>query len=141
MYCAARIITQEKLLKRIMKGPQKLRFSAGRNIAMKVPSHEYSRTVEFYKDVIGLPLIDREAESVIFQFGDKRLWIDREDQISRAEIWLEIVTNDVESAEKHLRNKGVIRRNRIEELPEGFEGFWITNPADIIHLVSSDRDQ
>jgi hypothetical protein len=75
------------------------------------------------------------------EFGDKRLWIDREDQISQAEIWLEIVTNDVESAEKHLRNKGVIRRNRIEELPEGFEGFWITNPADIIHLVSSDRDQ
>jgi catechol 2,3-dioxygenase-like lactoylglutathione lyase family enzyme len=119
----------------------KKKFSAGRNIAMKVPSHEYSRTVEFYKDIIGFPFIDREPGGVIFQFGDKRLWIDREEHISQAEIWLEIVTNDVKSAEKYLKNKGVDRRDRIEELPEGYEGFWITNPADIIHLVSSGSDR
>jgi hypothetical protein len=33
------------------------RFSAGRNIAIRIPSHEFSRTVEFYRDIIGLPLI------------------------------------------------------------------------------------
>jgi catechol 2,3-dioxygenase-like lactoylglutathione lyase family enzyme len=115
----------------MMKKPQTLKISAGRNIAMKVPSHEYSRTVEFYKDIIGFPFIDREPGS----------GIDREEHISQAEIWLEIVTNDVESAEKYLKNKGVDRRDRIEELPGGYKGFWITNPADIIHLVSSDSDQ
>lgn len=124
-----------------MKKPKTLRFSAGRNIAIKVPSHKYSRTVEFYKDVIGLPLMDRGPGSVIFQFGDKTLWIDREEQISQAEMWLEIAANNVESAEKYLKNHGVVHRNRIEELPEGFEGFWITNPAGIIHLVSSEKDQ
>ncbi|UCF87381.1 MAG: hypothetical protein JSV71_01345 [Nitrospiraceae bacterium] len=124
-----------------MKKPKTLRFSAGRNIAMKVPSHEYSRTVEFYRDVISLPLIDRGPGSVIFQFGDKKLWIDREDQINKAELWLEIVTNDVESAEKYCKNNDLQYRNRIEELPEGFKGFWIVNPAGIVHLVSSDRVQ
>lgn len=125
----------------MMKKPKTLRFSAGRNIAIKVPSHKYSRTVEFYKDVFGFPIIDRGPGSVIYQFGDKRLWIDSEEQISQAEMWLEIATNNVESAEKHLKKNGVVHRNRIEKLPEGFEGFWITNPTEIIHLVSSDRDQ
>ena len=111
-------------------------FEAGSNIAMKIPSHEYSQTVIFYRDVIGLPLIDEEESSVVFEFGDKRLWLDKVDHISQAEIWLEITTPDADAASKYFQDKGVTRRDEIETLPEGFEGFWICNPADIIHLVS-----
>jgi hypothetical protein len=34
------------------------KFAAGRNIAMKIPPPEFSRTVKFYRDILGLSLID-----------------------------------------------------------------------------------
>ena len=113
-------------------------FTAGNNIAMKVPDHEYKRTVEFYRDIIGLPLVEGEKPDMVFEFGDKRLWIDRGEHLSHAEIWLEIRTDDVAAASEFFKDKGVVRRDEIENLPAGFEGFWISSPANIIHLVSGD---
>jgi hypothetical protein len=31
---------------------------------------------------------------------------------------------------------GVVRCDRVEPLPEGFEGFWIASPASIVHLLA-----
>ena len=72
----------------------------------------------------------------MFEFGGKRLWLDKVDHMSQAEIWLEIESDDVEAAAEYLRGHGVTRRDDIEPLPEGFKGFWVTNPANIIHLIS-----
>ena len=44
-------------------------FAAGRNIAMKVPPSQYEATVAFYRDVLGFPLIDEFAPSIVFEFG------------------------------------------------------------------------
>jgi len=30
-----------------------------------------------------------------------------------------------------------VRCNEIEPLPEGFRGFWIADPAGIVHLVAA----
>ncbi len=114
------------------------KFTAGRNIAMKIPPHEFSRTVEFYRDILGLPLVEEEAPSIVFEFGGKRLWLDRVDHMSQAEIWLEIQSHNIEEAAEYLESCGVTRRDEIEPLPQGFKGFWISNPANIIHLVSQD---
>lgn len=65
----------------------------------------------------------------IFEFGASQLWIDRVDGMSQAEIWLEFVVDDVPAASKHLCMNEIIQRNEIEPLPEGFDGFWIPNPA------------
>ncbi|OOG23724.1 hypothetical protein B1C78_10605 [Thioalkalivibrio denitrificans] len=108
-------------------------FRGGRNIAMKVPPHLYDATVRFYRDVIGLPVI--EAPSAVFEFGACRLWIDSVDGVSQAELWLELNTDNVKAAAAHLKSAGVVRRDEIEPLPEGFEGYWISSPASIIHLV------
>jgi catechol 2,3-dioxygenase-like lactoylglutathione lyase family enzyme len=115
-------------------------YAPGRNIAMKVPSHEYERTVAFYRDVLGLEELKGAPQSatdtVRFAFGDKVLWIDRMAGMSQAEIWLEIVTHDVEGAAAHLEAHGCARRDEVEPLPPGFEGFWISSPSNIIHLVT-----
>lgn len=115
-------------------------FEPGSNIAMKVPSHEYEATVAFYRDVLGLRLIEDAAqsstESVRFDFGGKVLWIDRVESLSQAEIWLEVCTDDVEAASRHLAEHGCVRRDEIEALPAGFNGFWVSSPANIIHLVT-----
>jgi catechol 2,3-dioxygenase-like lactoylglutathione lyase family enzyme len=115
----------------------KATFSGGRNLAMKVPSHLFEATVRFYRDVAGLPLAEHLAPSVVFQFGANRLWIDPVDGMSQAEIWLELNTDDVTAAASDLRAAGVVRRDEIEALPEG---FWISSPASIIHLVCRETD-
>ena len=116
------------------------RFSPGRNIAMKVPAHEFESTVAFYREVLALTEIGpppRAGASPRFEFGDKVLWIDRVAGISQAEIWLEIVTDDVALASVHLEALGCARRDEIEPLPGGMQAFWISSPSNIIHLVSS----
>lgn len=115
-------------------------FRPGRNIAMKVPVHEHEATVGFYRDVLGLREVDLEDTSEHtprFHFGDKCLWIDRVSGLSQAEVWLEIVTDDIDAAARHLEAHGCARRDEIEPLPDGPRAFWIASPCDIIHLVNA----
>jgi catechol 2,3-dioxygenase-like lactoylglutathione lyase family enzyme len=110
-------------------------FTGGRNLAMKVPPHEFDATVRFYRDVLGLPEITTHPPSIGFKFGSCNLWIDRVAGISQAEVWLEVVTSDIAAASTHLADAGIVRRDEIEPLPAGFEAFWVSSPASIIHLV------
>ena len=57
-------------------------FKPGQNMAMKVPPHEFDKTVAFYRDVLGLKEKETESstgayESVAFEFGSITLWIDK----------------------------------------------------------------
>ena len=63
------------------------------------------------------------------------MWIDRNEKLTQAEVWLELFTPDHETAAQHLGEAGVVRCDPVEELGEGFAGFWIMNPANIVHLV------
>ena len=119
-----------------MSGKNQPNFEGGINIAMKLPPNVFDQTVSFYKDVLRLPVIEEESASVVLAFGANRLWLDRAGQFNQAEIWLEIFTDDIPAASDHLNRRGVLRRDGIEPLPEEFDGFWICNPADIIHIVS-----
>lgn len=115
------------------------RFIPGNNIAIKVPTHEYEDTVVFYRDILGFEQTDTappdNTESTTFRFGDKILWIDRIAGISQAEIWLEVLTDDMDKASDYLNIKQCNRRDEIEPLPEGLKGFWISSPSNIIHLI------
>jgi catechol 2,3-dioxygenase-like lactoylglutathione lyase family enzyme len=102
---------------------------------MKVPPHLWDRTVAFYETVLGFQVIEATSQSVAFAFGANTLWIDRVDQLSQAELWLELVVTDLDRAADKLEAARVARRDEIEPLPEGVNGFWIENPASIIHLV------
>ncbi|RUO29759.1 hypothetical protein CWE12_07240 [Aliidiomarina sedimenti] len=114
-------------------------FTPGANIAMKIPTHEYQTTVHFYREVLGLEELtsDEPGATPKFAFGDKVLWLDSVAALSQAETWLEIVTNDIEAASAYLKEQGCHRRDEIEPLPDDFKAFWISSPANIIHLVSS----
>jgi hypothetical protein len=107
----------------------------GRNIAMKVPPHLYDDTVAFYRDVLGLPEITTHAPDIGFEFGANQLWIDRVPQLSQAELWLELVSDDIATTERKLAAAGVVRCDDIEPLGESARAFWIMNPASIVHLV------
>ena len=98
-----------------LEGPQ---FSGGANIAIKCPSHMYEQTVAFYRDTLGLPLIEEEKDGCIFQFGPNRLWIDSVPNLSHPDVWLELETNDTEAAASFLKVHGVSRRDEVEQLRE-----------------------
>ena len=121
-------------------------FKPGKNIALKVPSHEHDATVHFYQEILGLERLDltvpgetesaEQIESIAFDFDGKNLWVDRIDGLSQAEIWLEIVAEDIAAAQNYLQSQGCVVRNEIEPLPGGFMGFWLSGPSNIIHLVN-----
>jgi hypothetical protein len=114
------------------------KFQGGKNIAMKVPPHQYDATVRFYRDLLGLEQIGGPAgDAVGFKFGGNNLWIDKVPGMSQAELWLEIVTDDTTKAAKLLADAGTTRCDDIEELGKDFDGFWISSPAAIIHLVDA----
>lgn len=113
----------------------KPKFQGGRNIALKVPPHQYDATVRFYGETLGLERIERLSPDVVFAFGANQLWIDRVPGMSQSELWLEVVTDDREAAAQQLASAGADRRDEIEALPEGFSGFWISSPASNIHLI------
>lgn len=117
----------------------KPQFEPGNNIALKIPAHEYQATLAFYREVLALrELTSAEPGSTPrFAFGDKTLWLDKVASLSQAEIWLEIVTDDIKSAAEYFSMMGIQRCDDIEPLPTGFKGFWITSPSNIIHLLSN----
>ena len=116
-------------------------FEPGRNIAVKVPAHQFDKTVSFYRDILGFKLLELagtdQFESVAFDFGGKTLWIDKCAALSQAEIWLEIMTDDKDAAAQWFDHHTIARRDEIEPLPETVDGFWIAGPSDIIHLVNT----
>jgi hypothetical protein len=120
-----------------VQGPS---FSGGPNIAIKCPYHTYEQTIAFYRDTLNVPVLEEDKDGCIFQFGPLRLWIDRVPNISHPDIWLELETNDTESAAAYLKSHGVTRRDEVEQLRKDFDGFWISDPAGIIHLVVGDEE-
>ncbi len=114
-------------------------FNPGKNIAIKVPAHEFEKTVNFYKVMLELKQKGAnspdEFDSVTFEFGDKNLWIDKISGISQAEVWLEIETDNAVEAQKYLESQGCTIRNEIEPLPPNFNGFWLSSPSNIVHLI------
>ena len=123
------------MLKRMVANISNPTFSGGINISIKVPLHQYDATIAFYRDTLNLPLVEEEPEGCIFQFGPSRLWVDKAPQLAQADVSLELETNDTLAAARYLKNHGVPRRDELEELPEDFDGFFVTDPAGIIHLV------
>jgi predicted enzyme related to lactoylglutathione lyase len=118
----------------------KPKFSPGKNIAIKVPTHEFEKMVTFYKVVLGLKQKDTNSpdkfDSIAFEFGDKNLWVDKISGLSQAETWLEIETNNAVEAKKYLKEQGCTIRDEIEPLPASFNGFWLSSPSNTIHLIN-----
>lgn len=110
-------------------------FRGGINLAMKIPAAAYEKTVRFYRETLGLPLLEEFLPHVVIQFGPNQLWLDKDEKITKSEIWLEIETPDTSAAAAHFAQHQVRRCDEIEPLPAGLDAFWIQSPAAAVHLV------
>jgi hypothetical protein len=121
--------------------PDAPRFTAGRNIALKVPpQHRRHRGVlpgragaapaRAHRPVPDFPL-----GSPAFGFGPGRLWVDTVAHRSRGDVWLQVVVDDLGKRRRHLTRAGVAPRDELEPLG-GFPGHWICDPAGNVVLVA-----
>jgi hypothetical protein len=103
----------------------------GKNIAVKVPLYRWAETVSYYRDRVGLKITQQSSETVAFAFGEFTLWIDRVEKQSQVDVWLELFTDDPDSALAHL---GGPMRAELEPLNE-VDGYWTSDPAGVVLLV------
>ena len=73
-------------------------ITPGRNIAIKVPIHQWEDTVAFYRDRAGLKVTLELEASTAFEFGGITLWIDRVPHQSQSDVWIELFTDDPDAA-------------------------------------------
>ena len=73
---------------------------------------EFRERQQFYRDVLGLKVLENHLPAVGFEFGSNQLWIDRVTGLSQAELWLEIVTDDVHFSAFQGRGCRALRRDR-----------------------------
>lgn len=117
-------------------------FTPGTNVAMKIPPADYDATVAFYRDVLGFEVrpVEPDASTVsashTVRFGEVTLWLDRVDAAARAEVWLELRTDDLAAARTRLAAAGVEPCDEVEPIPGlGASAHWIANPAGVVHLL------
>lgn len=103
----------------------------GNNIAIKVPLYKWAETVTFYRDRVGLEVIEEQPNSTVFSFGGINLWIDKVEHQSQVDVWLELFSDDPEKA---LSTLGSPKRDEVEPL-ENVNGHWTSDPAGTILLI------
>ena len=115
------------------------KFAGGINIAVKVPKAKYEATVAFYRDVLGLEVVEKPIENPTVsrthevKFGPNILWLDCVDNYTHSEVWLELRTNDVDQATAYLESHGVETCDELEEIPDGTH--WIMDPAGTVFIL------
>ena len=113
-------------------------FTGGRNVAIKVPEHAFEATVAFYRDTLALSdglrrrRAPRRSSSGRSGCGSTacRIW-------RRARCGSSWWPPTRRRPRQHLAAAGVVRCDEVEKLPPDLDGFWILNPAGIVHLVCS----
>jgi len=103
----------------------------GRNIAIKVPLYKWEETVAFYRDRVGLEVLEEQPNSTAFAFGGMTLWVDKVEHQSQVDVWLELFTDDPDRA---LETLGSPKRDEVEPLDD-VNGHWTSDPAGTILLV------
>ena len=99
-----------------------------------MPPREFDQTVAFYRHVLGLEHLETHGRTEAFRFGSCCRWIDFAPHLSQRSSGSSC--RPTIPPPPHLAQHGVTRCHEVERLPEGFDGFWIVNPADIVHPVA-----
>jgi hypothetical protein len=118
---------------------ERLQFSGGINLALKLPREKYVETIAFYRDTLGFRVLDETtphptvSQSCRLQFGPMILWLDCVDNYPQPQVWLELNTNNLPGATQYLDQQGVATQDELEKIPEGMH--WIKDPSGTVMLL------
>jgi predicted enzyme related to lactoylglutathione lyase len=116
-------------------------FEGGLNIAIKIPKSKYLQTVAFYQDILKLEVEEKPITNPTVsrthqvKFGNNIVWLDCVDNYTHSETWLELTTENIDSATEYLKSNGIETCDELEELPENMH--WITDPAGTVFIVKN----
>jgi catechol 2,3-dioxygenase-like lactoylglutathione lyase family enzyme len=111
---------------------------------MKIPKAQYDATVAFYRDTLGLAVTKEDASDTPtveathkVEFGPITLWLDRDDTYSQTDLWLQVHTDELDTATTRLAETGITPCDELEPF-DGveFRSHWIKNPAGVVHLLA-----
>lgn len=88
-------------IRTLPSNPQDPVFSAGANVAVKMPPGQFHQAVAFSRAILAVPGCHGTPNSVSFELGPMRLWIDRSESVQQPETWREIRCSDHESAARY----------------------------------------
>jgi hypothetical protein len=98
-------------------------FTAGLNIAMKIPRQHYEATVSFYRHTLRFAVEEQESTGAAtvsrthkVSFGPNTLWLDCVDNYSQPDLWLELHTDDLDVATQALHAVGTPTCDEVEPL-------------------------
>lgn len=111
------------------------RIRGGDNIAIKIPTYHYERTVAFYRDVLRLPFAREELGSPGFEFGANTLWLDHVPRYARSDVWLQLQADDVDDIAGRLASQGVPLREEVEPYDD-VPGHWLSDPSGVVIRLS-----
>lgn len=120
-----------------------MKFDAGTNIAMKIPKHQYTDTVQFYRDVLLLEVEEKKInhptvlQTHAVKFGGFTLWLDCVDGIDSSSLWLQITTPDVQAATDYLQSNGIRTFDELEQIPGDMH--WIKDPTGTVMLLKGTK--
>lgn len=120
-----------------------INFSGGVNMAMKISPEKYEQTVAFYRDILLLDVeeIAIEHPTVLathrVAFGDNTLWLDAVEGATGSQIWLELLTPDVEHATRYLEANDIHTVDELEQI--GPDMHWIKDPTGTVLIVKNKR--
>lgn len=81
------------------------------------------------------PVAAGVSRSAAVRFGPVTLWLDRVDNYAHADLWLELFTDDVDSATEHLAAHSIPTQDELEPLPANMNAHWISNPVGVPHII------
>lgn len=120
-----------------------INFSGGINIAVKIPKAKYEQTLMFYRNTLGLDVVEKPIQNPTVsrthevKFGPNILWLDCVDNYTHSETWLELRTNNVPAAKAHLERNGTVMQDEFEQIPQGMH--WITDPAGTVFILGPEQ--
>ena len=121
------------------------KFEAGINIAIKIPKGKYEKTVSFYRDILKLDVSEKPIDNPTVsrthevKFGNNVIWLDRVDNYTHSETWLQLTVPDVAEATDYLRAHGVETCDELEELPDNMH--WIQDPAGTVFNLQQRKEE
>ena len=114
-------------------------FTGGRNLALKLPSHEFEDASRFYREVLGLKQLDDYLPSVVFEYGANLLWLDRVETMTQAELWLELRTPDTAAAAKRVDQHRVTRCDAYDTAASCTARSWFEPRWESVDQLASAR--
>lgn len=110
-------------------------FSGGQNIALRIPPQSFDDRLRFCRGPLWLWQLNDFLPSRVVEFESVPLWPDPVETITQTDVCLALRTPDTKNATAHPERSNMARCDAVESLPEGFDGFRISGPGNIVQPV------